>query len=124
MSFLATEFLMTSRCPSVFPILSDEEPTSGDAVLLEKMMNKRHRYEPNKMLLTSFRQPKTVLQVVGTEGDTIRAQGCEITIRQDHLWLGTDDDDFQPFYTNQRLGKRSRNPKQSVYKGSCGFTRE
>ena len=93
-------------------------------MLLEKMMNKRHRYEPNKMLLTSFRQPKTVLRVVGTEGDTIKAQGCKITIRQDHLWLGTDDDDFQPFYTNQRLGKRSKNLKLSASKGLCGFTRE
>ena len=74
-------------------------------MLLEKMLNKRHRYEPNKMLLTSFRQPKSVLRVVATEGDTINAQGSEIRIRREHLWLGTDDDDFQPFYTNQRLGR-------------------
>ncbi|CAG5087299.1 Oidioi.mRNA.OKI2018_I69.PAR.g11512.t1.cds [Oikopleura dioica] len=101
---IATEFLLTSRCPSIFPILSDEQPAAGDAVLVEKMMNKRHRYEPNKMLLSSFREPKSVLRVLGTEGDTVRIQGCKIEIRKEHLWLGTDDTDFRPFYTNQRLG--------------------
>ena len=104
-TFLATEFLLTSRCPSIFPILSEDRPSVGDVVLLEKMLNKRHRYEPNNLLLSCFHRPKSVLRVLATEGDAVKARDCEIRIRRDHLWLGTDDDDFQPFYTNQRLGR-------------------